>query len=62
VHSSVLFNNLTVNSVLQVKETEKPAFKTLVFQLLNEYEKEDELVNLISYNIYWQLCSSNWIN
>ncbi len=61
MHSSVLFNNLTVNSVLQVKETEKPAFKTLVFQLLNEYEKEDELVNL-SYNIYWQLCSSSWIN
>ena len=50
VHSSVLFNNLTVNSVLQVKETEKPAFKTLVFQLLMNM-KRDELVNLISYNI-----------
>ena len=38
-----LFNNLTVNSVLKVNETEKPAFETLVLQLLNEYEKEDEL-------------------
>ena len=38
-----LFNNLTVNSVLKVNETEKPAFEMLVLQLLNEYEKEDEL-------------------
>ncbi len=37
-----LFNNLTVNSVLKVNEREKPAFETLVLQLLNEYEKEDE--------------------
>jgi len=38
-----LFNNLTVNSVLQVNETEKPSFETLVLQLLNEYKKDDEL-------------------
>ncbi|MCZ6776819.1 MAG: AraC family ligand binding domain-containing protein [Ignavibacteria bacterium] len=38
-----LFNNLTVNSVLQVNETEKPSFETLVRQLLNEYKKDDEL-------------------
>ncbi len=37
-----LFNNLTVNSVLKVNETEKPAFEMLALQLLNEYEKEDE--------------------
>ncbi len=37
-----LFNNLTVNSVLKVNVREKPAFETLVLQLLNEYEKEDE--------------------
>jgi len=37
-----LFNNLTVNSVLKVNETEKSSFETLIIQLLNEYEKEDE--------------------
>ncbi len=37
-----LFNNLTVNSVLKVNETEKPSFEMLVLQLLNEYEREDE--------------------
>ena len=37
-----LFNNLTVNSVLKVNETEKPSFETLILQLINEYEKEDE--------------------